>query len=303
MPITLPPVSRREFLRRSFLTGAGLFVSPRLLAASGRTDAHSWALFSDTHIAADRSKVLRGIAMTGHFEQAATEVLALPQRPAGLLISGDLALNSGEAADYATLKELLAPLRAAPMPVHLAMGNHDNRERFLAVFPETAVRERPVATHLVSIVQSPRANWFLLDSLEKTLSTPGLLGEAQLAWLASALDAHRNKPAILVLHHNLDAKNGVFALRDAPRFFEVVRGRSHVKACVFGHSHVWRVWQDESGIQCVNLPPVAYVFQASDPAGWVHAKLERHGMNLELRCIYRAHPLQGQKMRLNWRKA
>lgn len=303
MPITLPPVSRREFLRRSLLTGAGLFVSPSLLAAAKQANPHAWALFSDIHIAADRNRVLRGIIMARHFEQAAAEVLALPHRPAGLLVSGDLALNSGETADYVTLKEMLTPIRAAQMPVHLVMGNHDNREHVLATFPETAGQERPVTPHIVSVIRSPRANWFLLDSLEKTLSTPGLLGEAQLAWLAKALDAHRNRPAILVLHHNLDAKNGAFALKDAPRLFEVIRGRSQVKACVFGHSHVWRVWQDESGIQCVNLPPVAYVFEAGNPAGWVHATLERNGMNLELRCIDHAHPLQGQKTRLNWRKA
>jgi 3',5'-cyclic-AMP phosphodiesterase len=303
MPILLPPVSRREFLRRSLLAGAGLLVAPSLLAAGKRTDPNSWALFSDIHIAADRAKVQRGIAMAEHSEQAAVEVLALPKRPAGVLISGDLALNSGEAGDYASVKDLLAPLRAAQMPLHLALGNHDNREHFLAAFTDALPKERPVVTHVVSVVPSPRANWFLLDSLEKTLSTPGLLGEAQLAWLAKALDAQRDKPAIVVLHHNLDAKNGAFALKDAPQFFEVIRPRKQVKACVFGHTHVWRTWEDESGIHCVNLPPVAYIFNEGDPAGWVHANLERRGMSLELRCIDPKHRLQGQKLELKWRKA
>jgi predicted phosphodiesterase len=105
-----------------------------------------------------------------------------------------------------------------------------------------------------------------------------------------------------VLHHNLDAKNGVFALKDAPQFFEVVRPRRHVKACVFGHTHVWRTWQDESGLHCINLPPVAYVFQTGDPSGWVHATLERSSMKLELRCLDAAHPAHGQAVRLKWRK-
>jgi len=303
MPISLPPVSRREFLRRSLLTGAGLLVAPSLLAAGKRTDADSWVLFSDIHIAADHAKVQRGIAMAQHFEQAAAEVLALPKRPAGVLISGDLALNSGEPGDYASVKDLLTPLQAAQMPLYLALGNHDHREHFLAAFPETIEKERPVVTHVVSVIPSPRANWFLLDSLEKTLSTPGLLGAAQLAWLAQALDAHRDKPAIVVLHHNLDAKNGAFALKDAPQFFELIRPRKQVKACVFGHTHVWRTWEDESGIHCINLPPVAYIFNEGDPAGWVHVNLERRGMNLELRCIDPKHRSQGQKLELKWRKA
>jgi 3',5'-cyclic-AMP phosphodiesterase len=303
MPVSLPPVSRREFLRRCVLTTAGLLAAPGLVAAGKRTDPDSWALFSDIHIAADRAKVQRGIAMAEHFEQATAEVLALPKRPAGVLISGDLALNSGEPGDYAFLRELFAPLRAAQLPMYLALGNHDHREHFLAAFPETTGKERPVEAHVVSVIPTPRANWFLLDSLEKTLATPGLLGESQLDWLAKALDAHRAKPAIVVLHHNLDAKNGAFALRDAPQFFEVVRPRRQVKACVFGHTHVWRTWVDESGIHCINLPPMAYVFNEGDPAGWVHARLERRGLSLELRCIDPKHRLQGQKLELKWRKA
>src|SRR3990170_999668 len=113
MPIHLPPVSRREFLRRSLLTGAGLLVAPSLLAAGENADPHSWALLADAHISSDRAKVQRGIAMAKHFEQVTSEVLALRQRPAGVLIAGDLALNSGETGDYALLKELLEPLRAA----------------------------------------------------------------------------------------------------------------------------------------------------------------------------------------------
>ena len=53
MPIHLPSISRREFLRRSLMAGAGLALSPSLLAAARRVDANSWALLADIHIAAD----------------------------------------------------------------------------------------------------------------------------------------------------------------------------------------------------------------------------------------------------------
>jgi hypothetical protein len=48
---------------------------------------------------------------------------------------------------------------------------------------------------------------------------------------------------------------------------------------------------------------VAYVFQQSAPAGWVHAMLERKGMRLELRCVDPAHKSQGQVLKLKWRAA
>ncbi len=303
MPIYLPPVSRREFLRRSLVAGVGLVAAPALRATQKDADPHLWALMGDTHLPTDRTKIQGGISMVEHFLAVRKELFSLPRRPAGVLIAGDLALNSGEAGDYATLRDLLSPLSAAQYPVHLALGNHDHRGRFLDALTELPAARRPVATHVVSVVPGWRANWFLLDSLDKTLSTPGLLGDVQLNWLAEALDAHAGKPALVVLHHNLDATNGVFGLRDAPDLFEVIRPRRQVKACVFGHTHVWRTWTDESGIHFINLPPVAYVFQPANPAGWVQATLERNGVKLRLRCVDPKHPSHGQVVKLAWRSA
>src|SRR5688500_15787554 len=107
MPIHLPPVSRRNFLKRSLLAGATFALAPQLFADRRRTNPDSWVLFSDTHIAADTAKVARGINMAAHFRTAAKEVLALPERPAALLLAGDCAFNSGEADDYFQFAGLL----------------------------------------------------------------------------------------------------------------------------------------------------------------------------------------------------
>src|ERR1041384_6397829 len=101
MPIHLPPISRREFLSRAVIASAGLTLAPGLFAGSKRTNPDFWALLSDTHLAANRSQVARGVNMTDHFVQVAGELLALPDRPAGVFISGDCAFNSGEKGDYA----------------------------------------------------------------------------------------------------------------------------------------------------------------------------------------------------------
>ena len=130
MPIHLPSISRRQFLIRSLAGGAALALSPSLLAAGKPTDPNAWALLSDIHLAADRSHVARGINMTDHFTSVSGELLALPKCPAGVFITGDCAFNSGQVADYALVADLLRPIRGTQMPVHLALGNHDNRERF-----------------------------------------------------------------------------------------------------------------------------------------------------------------------------
>jgi hypothetical protein len=51
----------------------------------------------------------------------------------------------------------------------------------------------------------------------------------------------------------------------------------------------------------VNLPPVAYVFSAGQPSGWVQATLEDKGIQLELRCVDTAHKAHGQVTKLQWR--
>lgn len=304
MPIHLPPISRRRFLSRSLLAGAGLMFSRQLWAVTKKpVDEHFWALFSDTHIAADRAALGRGINMTEHLKAITSEVIALPSRPAAVLVNGDCAFNSGEEGDYATFTDLLQPLRESGMPIHLTVGNHDNREHFWNAIKEAGAAPRPVADHAVAIIKTSRANWFILDSLEKTLSTPGFLGATQLEWLAKSLDANRSKPALVMIHHQPDLsgeeKGG---LKDTEELMKVIRPRKQVKAYIFGHTHTWKVQQDESGIHLINLPPTAYVFAEGQPSGWVRADLKRHGARLELRCLDTTHKAHGQVADLDWRK-
>lgn len=300
MPIHLPPISRRAFLRRTAVGVAALALKPSLFAGAKRVNPDSWALFSDIHLSGNTAEIQRGVNMAEHFTTVSRELLALNESPAALFITGDCALNSGEKEDYATVTRLLEPIRAQQMPVHLLLGNHDNREHFWEVLQEEKSAKRPLADKQVAIVRTPRANWFILDSLEKTLSTPGYLGKEQLEWLGSALDNNAEKPALVMVHHNpgLGANMG---LKDTSAFLDVIRPRKQVKAYIFGHTHTWKIEQDSSGIHFINLPPVAYVFHEGDPSGWVHAMVEDKKMRLELRCVDVTHRAHGEKVELEWR--
>lgn len=300
MPIHLPPISRRAFLARTLAASAGLALKSELFAATKRVDPDSWALFSDIHLAADQALIQRGVNMADHFATVSRELLGLSESPAALFITGDCALNSGEKGDYGTVTKLLEPIRAQQMPVHLALGNHDNRERFWEALEDEKSAKRPLADRQVALIRTPRANWFMLDSLEKTLSTPGYLGKEQLDWLAGTLDKNPDKPAIVLVHHNPGIAENI-GLKDTPAFLDVIRPRKQVKAYIYGHTHTWKIEQDSSGIHFVNLPPVAYVFQEGNPSGWVHAIVEDKKMRLELRCIDTSHKAHGQKVELEWR--
>lgn len=301
MPIHLAPISRRQFLARAMAAGAGLALGRDLLAAPKALDKHSWALLSDIHLAANRALTARGINMTDHFAAVLREVQGLPQRPAGLFITGDCAYNSGQKCDYGVLADLLKPIRADRIPVHLALGNHDNRQRFWEALREEKAARRPLADKQATCLKTPYANWYLLDSLETTLSSPGLLGPEQLDWLAHALDADAATPALVLVHHNPGLMGGQVGLKDTEALLEILRPRRQVKAYIYGHTHAWNVEPDSSGIHLINLPPVAYVFKQGDPAGWAHATLKPNGLRLELRCLDAAHQAQGKVHELEWR--
>ena len=301
VPIHLPPFSRRSFLKRSLLTGAGLMLAPAAFAALRRVDRNSWALLADAHIAADPAKVARDINMTEHFTTVAKELLALPHRPAGVFVVGDCAFNSGELGDYAQFTRLLDPLRGGGLPLHLALGNHDQRENFRTAFHEYKSAARPAMDKQVSLVKAANVNWFILDSLEKTLATPGALGESQLDWLAKSLDANKRKPAVILVHHNPGTQGNISGLKDTDALLEIICPRRQVKAWIYGHTHTWRIEADPSGIHLVNLPPVAYLFRPGDPAGWVQATTRRDGLKLELRCLDSAHKNHAQVVELEWR--
>ena len=301
MPIHLPPLSRRQFLTGSLAASAGLLLRSRGFGATPDIDPHAWALISDPHIAADRAKLGRGINMAAQFTSVVEDVLRQPRRPAAAIINGDLAFNTGEAADYATFLELVAPVRNAQIPLHLALGNHDHRARFWAAVPAGDPAQRPLADRQVAMLRSERANWFMLDSLDQTNSTPGLLGESQLGWLARALDANTSKPALVMTHHNPSLSPTKVNIIDEAALFAVLRPRRHVKAYFFGHSHRWTVEKDESGLHLINLPTTAYVFEQGRPAGWVVAQVQPKGIRLQLRCLDSNRAEHGQSVELGWR--
>lgn len=300
MPVLLSRMNRRDFLFRAASGVAVLSLPLRALAARG-ADRDCFALLSDIHVAADPAKILRETNMTERLQRAAADLVSMKTAPAAVIISGDLALNQGERGDYQQMRKLLEPIRQANIPLCLALGNHDHRENFWGEIPEASATARPLPASHVAIIPSRHANWFVLDSLEKTLATPGRLGHEQLQWLGERLDAHARKPAIVVVHHNPGVADNISGLKDTVELLDVIRPRRQVKALVFGHTHRWSIEHDPSGIHLVNLPPVAYTFRNVDPAGWVEARLTRDGIAMTLKPLGPSHGAHNQTTRLSWR--
>lgn len=304
MPLHLPPLTRRDFIRRSLAASAGILTLPSLRANEPGADAHRWALLSDTHVAGDRTMFMRGVNMTDNLTSAVREVRALPSRPAGMFINGDCAVLRGLAEDYATFSELLTPVRESAMPVHLTLGNHDDRDVFWNLLKDARPASPPLASRHVSIVESERANWFLLDSLDVVNKTPGTLGEEQRGWLEKALDANASKPALVMLHHNpVSATSGkVPGLTDTDELLSILLPRRHVKALFFGHTHTWRN-TEKDGLHLINLPAVAYPFAPTEVTGWIEASLLEKGIALTVHAHAKDHAVHGKTTELAWRPA
>lgn len=164
-------------------------------------------------------------------------VARMPVRPEFAILSGDLT-DRGDVESYRLLQDLLADF---PLPVHLALGNHDSRRGFDAVF---GAGDGPYhhatpagALHLITLDTSVpgRVN--------------GALDAGQLAWLEAELGAHPDRPKLIVLHHppRLDPMALPWSTLDAASTASlgaVLDGRP-IAGLLSGHVHMNRMtlWQ------------------------------------------------------------
>ncbi|MBP7636298.1 MAG: DUF1080 domain-containing protein [Kiritimatiellae bacterium] len=210
-------------------------------AADIPLDPNLVALFADLHATTTKNNPHQRAGL----ERCTREVLALNPRPANVLFYGDLSFNHGDTNDYRLLRTLVKPLEEAGIRWHAAMGNHDRRAPFLAAFPERAAAVPLVPERLVSLVETPHADFILLDTcLEGPVN--GGLDDAQRAWLRTVLSG-RVKPVFVGAHHPL-AETGLATLLAAS---------PACKGYVFGHNHTWRQ-KATDGVQTLCLPSTGH---------------------------------------------
>jgi 3',5'-cyclic AMP phosphodiesterase CpdA len=302
MPLHLTPLAtRRHFLGQ---LGAAVALSTHQgpLFAAGATDEDLIAILNDTHIGAQQKADAN---IPRHLGETVDWLLKLEKKPAAILINGDLALRDGQAADYERFAKLIAPLREAGLPIHLTMGNHDDRQVFYDVLTSEKPQQPPVASRHVSVVKLAKANLFLLDSLKQTMIAPGDLGEDQLTWLTKALDAHTDKPALIVAHHNPrlggDPIHFPGGLEDSAALWQLLVARPQVKAYIHGHIHHLNYFAHQ-GIHIINTPATSYVADVkTSTTGWTMAKLGATAATFTTHTHLPDHPWNNAVKELTWR--
>ncbi|MGH7391967.1 MAG: metallophosphoesterase [Candidatus Rokuibacteriota bacterium] len=205
---------------------------------------------TDTHIIAEGP--WRPRAGNFEFDTAASlrrvveAVRHLDPAPAFAVLGGDLASPDLFHRDralgpkdyepsYVLLAEILAGL---PCPIHVLMGNHDDRVAFNRILrPGTTPEDAPcyysfdhLGTHFVA-----------LDSHEPG-QPGGVLDPAQLAWLDEDLGRHRGLHAVVFVHHHpwpvgMEWMDGM-SLRNGDDLMARLRRHGRTRWVICGHVHL-----------------------------------------------------------------
>ncbi len=291
-------LSRRRFFQ---LAGLATLAFPlRGWAVLDTSGGDEVVIINDIHITGIPEEKIPANAKDDddHLRATVKQILALPKKPAAVIINGDLALAIGTAADYAVIRELIAPLRDAGIPVHLTLGNHDVRDIFMAAFPEMKSASALKEHRHNSLIDLPSTRLILLDTLDQSPGPTGKLGAEQIAWILAKIDEVPTKQVVLIGHHNPqvggDTSHYKGGLVDTADFWPEIAKRDQVKAYIHGHTHEWTQAM-ENRIHIISTIACAYVFNKNTNAtGWTSARFNAHGFQLKLNTLETDHAWNGE---------
>lgn len=185
---------------------------------------------SDLHIGGTEN----GLDPIPRLEAVIEAVRALPNRPDGVLVSGDLT-DDGVEEGYWVAREMLARLE---VPLHVIPGNHDDRGRLREAFDLPGEGDEPI-NYSVAVGD---LRLVAFDSIVPG-QDPGDFPSGQLRWLDKELAAEPEGPTLIALHHpplatgiaEWDEINLLPPQREA--LASVVARHPQVRGIVGGHLH------------------------------------------------------------------
>lgn len=192
---------------------------------------------SDIHISADP---ILGLDPVANFKKCLAYVEMHDHDADRVVITGDLT-HHGREESYRELEEILAgsSLKGKLEP-RLMIGNHDNRETFASVFPDTCRDE----AGFVQWTEETQAGVFVyMDTVDQGRHS-GRYCEDRMAWLRRVLDDARAKgqKAYLFMHHNpvrVNVANAdIIGIVDERALQSLLREYDDTAAHIFfGHCH------------------------------------------------------------------
>lgn len=186
---------------------------------------------TDIHLTTP-GETIGGRDPNANFRKALDHALSNHPDAEAVIITGDLS-DWGEAPDYLRLKNILADIDT---PVHLCIGNHDDRSAFLSVFPELADENGFVQ----QAIPLSGGTALLLDSWGPETHA-GHFCETRAKWVNQQL--HGDGPFWIFMHHNPIpthiAPVDQIMLLDADRLGAAIAPyREKIAHLFFGHCHL-----------------------------------------------------------------
>jgi Icc protein len=216
------------------------FTDTHIMAGAKYTSAFGWQL--------DTQKTL---------ERVIRSINTLDPQPQFAIIGGDLA--SPDLIDrsrrptpdeyepsYQVLQQMLTSLNC---PVHMLIGNHDDRSAFHRVMQHDV--PAPDFPHYFSFNHAGY-HFIALDTQEPG-KAGGYVDEQQLNWLRNDLHTHRGEPTLAFMHHHawpIDIEwLDVECIRNGDDVVELFREHGDVRWMICGHVHLDKAVQRDGLIQ------------------------------------------------------
>lgn len=247
------------------------------------------AQLTDLHIKAGGKRSYRLVDTAGALHRAIDTLLAAPQQPDTVIITGDL-VDFGSEHEYRFLRDILQRL---PMPIRLLPGNHDHRTSLRRVFADhdylfaNGDGETPIH-------YAVDAGPLRLVALDCTVpGQPGGRVEADgRAWLDATLAAASARPTLVMLHHppfhtgigHMDQQG----LENAAALEAVIARHPQVERVVCGHLHRHIIRRFGGTIAMTAPGPAHQVALDLDPQAVSRFRMEPPGF-----LLHWWHPVHG----------
>lgn len=191
-----------------------------------------FVVLSDLHLVPE-GELSMTLDTTARLEAA---VEAINARYSGfdfVVLAGDLA-DKGQADAYRRLQAIVDRIR---VPVHITLGNHDDRPTFLDIFGAELAAE---TGKVDKVIDAEGYRVILLDSSEPG-RVDGVLEMTQIDWLRARLAEAKDRPVIVVLHHNANAlhiSSDTIRILEPDAFIEALKTHPDVRQVIAGHVHL-----------------------------------------------------------------
>ncbi|WP_332700261.1 metallophosphoesterase [Devosia sp.] len=191
-----------------------------------------FVVMSDLHVMPE-GELSMTLDTGDRLEQAVDAVIARYHEADFCVLAGDLT-DLGQPAAYEHLKTIIDRI---PIPVHITLGNHDDRPTFLSVFGEDFLAE---TGKVDKVIDAKGYRIILLDSSEPG-RVDGVLDSGQINWLQARLAEAMDRPVIVILHHNANALHieaDNIRMLEPDAFIDALKTHPDIRQVIAGHVHL-----------------------------------------------------------------